>query len=148
MTRLFDNLHALASKLVRISKLPNFRIPPEPANIGFHLYIHRGGALTRQRTRHHWVVATFLLQEKELERWKLHVKELESENFIKEQTIRQLQEQPEVILLKNYPRVNSHHLSAWQSINIVRRNYMSITWEPFLWTHHGWRPSQVFKKCF
>ncbi|XP_078362093.1 cyclic nucleotide-gated channel alpha-3-like isoform X3 [Oculina patagonica] len=33
--------------------------------------------------------------EKELERWKHRVKDLESENFIKEQTIRQLQEQAE-----------------------------------------------------
>lgn len=33
------------------------------------------------------------MQEKELEKWKCQVKDLESENFIKEQTIRQLQEQ-------------------------------------------------------
>lgn len=38
----------------------------------------------------------FLVQEKELEKWKCRVKDLESESFIKEQTIRQLQEQVEV----------------------------------------------------
>lgn len=43
-----------------------------------------------------FVFTKFLSQEKELERWKHRVKDLESENFIKDQTIRQLQEQAEV----------------------------------------------------
>ena len=38
----------------------------------------------------------FLVQEKELDKWKGRVQDLESENFIKEQTIRQLQEQAKV----------------------------------------------------
>ncbi len=42
------------------------------------------------------LLPNFFLQEKELERWKHRVKDLESENFIKEQTIRQFQEQAEV----------------------------------------------------
>ena len=43
------------------------------------------------------ILSLFLLQEKELEKWKCQVKDLESENFTKEQTIRRLQEQISVV---------------------------------------------------
>lgn len=44
------------------------------------------------------------MKEKELEKWKIRVKELESENFIKDQTIKQLREESEVRIMKSGSR--------------------------------------------
>jgi len=92
LTKMFNNSCMEALNLLK--KAYDQKLVKEVSNVNNTLKnIEEGSRQKDQQISH--LKSRLINTEKELEKWKCRVKDLESENFIKEQTIRQLQEQTE-----------------------------------------------------